>query len=707
MKQLIKNNKTGELAVKEVPAPHLGKNSILVRNRYSAVSVGTESSSVEIAKKNLIQKARSRPAEFRKVMELMKREGVLSAYRKAMSKLELPAPLGYSSAGEVVEAGKGVKGFQSGDRVACGGCGHAEIIAVPRNLCVKVPDGVSFKEAAFTTIGSIAMQGVRQAGVKLGERVVVIGLGIVGQITLQLIEAAGGNPTGIDIDKDIVDFTTNLGYRVFHRKEESLPDRIRSLTGGLGADSVIITAGTSSNDPVEFASSILRDRGRMTVVGAVRMDIPREPFYMKELSMNLSRSYGPGRYDVNYEQKGQDYPVGYVRWTENRNMAAVLELLEKGKINIEKLITDSFPFSRAPSAYDKMERAESPVIGTLLEYGVDAGTSRTINLESAGKRKIVSGEVQIGFIGAGSYAQNFLLPNLARHGEIAFRGLSTATGMNADHLGRKYGFQYVTTEAERIFDDHEVNCVFIATRHDLHARFVVAGLEAGKHVFVEKPLAICEEELERVREAYQESDGTLMVGFNRRFSPHLKKTMKFFRDNPGPKAINYRINAGFLPREHWLHDAEVGGGRIVGEACHFVDLCNFITGSQLKGMSVEVMDTGREDIPSEDTSLISLKYRDGSVAAVSYLSNGNSRLPKERIEIFGNGSSVVIEDFKKSKFYRGNRSRKFRMRKQDKGQKNEIDEYIGMVRRGGQLIPAEELFEVTDIMLRLRKMTLE
>ena len=697
MKQLIKNNKTGDLSIKEVPVPHLGDGCLLVQNDYSAVSVGTESSSVEIAKKNLLQKARSRPEEFKKVIGLMKREGVLAAYKKAMNKLGLPAPLGYSSAGKVLKVGGGVRGFEKGDRVTCGGCGHAEVISVPQNLCVKVPNDVDLKQAAFTTLGSIALQGVRQADVELGENIIVIGLGIVGQITMQLVEAAGANPIGIDIDSAVVDFASRLGFTAYSRDEQTLVENLQALTGGRGADAVIITAGTASNDPVEFASEVLRDKGQITVVGAVKMDLPRNPFYMKELSFNLSRSYGPGRYDINYEEKGHDYPIGYVRWTEKRNMEAVLKLMEKSRLDISRLITDVHPFSEAPEVYEKINGKEKPVIGTLLEYEDSIEKESTVYLSSGNKkRKAGSVPVNVGFIGAGSYAQSYLLPNLAGIRDVNLKGLATATGMNADHIGNKFRFDYITTDAGRIIKDEEIACVFIATRHNLHAEYVMGALKENKHVYVEKPLAITESELEGIREAWESSEGTLMVGFNRRFSPLVKKARRFLDSSLTPLAINYRINAGYLPPEHWLHDPDIGGGRIIGEACHFVDLCGYFTESDIRSADIYKLDNPEGNIPDEDTSVISLKYSDGSIAVISYFSNGDTSLPKERIEIFGGSSSLIIDDFKTLRMYRGGRCSKFKLRKQDKGQRDEIREYIERIKEGESPIPAEELFSVTE-----------
>lgn len=705
MKKLIKNNKTGKLATKEVPVPHLKEGYILVQNHYSALSVGTESSQVQLAQKNLLQKAQSRPEEFKKVIDLVKTEGIISAYKKAMNKLELPSPLGYSSAGSVLEVGKDVEGFKKGDRVACGGCGHAEIIAVPKNLCVKVPDDVDMKVAAFTTIASIAMQGVRLADVKLGDNVVVIGLGIVGQITLQLIGASGAKPIGIDIDKDVVDHTRKFGVLAFQRNERTLFDKLSSLTGGYGADKVIITAGTSSNDPIEFAAGVLRDKGHITVVGGVKMDLPREPFYEKELSLNVSRSYGPGRYDLNYEEKGQDYPIGFVRWTEKRNMEAVLELMKIKRLDLKKLITDLFPFSKAPDAYKKIKDAEVSVTGALLEYDKKVETGQKIVLApNKNKDGIGKSEINIGFIGAGSYAQKFLLPNLERHKGVNFTGLSTATGMNADHIGRKYGFNYVTTDAEEIMGDDSINCVFIATRHNLHAKLVTDALKADKHVYVEKPMGIKNAEIEEIMEAWKKSKGTLTVGFNRRFSPFIKKTKNFLKGSAGPLAINYRINAGYLPPDHWAHDPELGGGRIVGEACHFVDLCAFIAGSEIERFNVETINSTEKGIPDEDTAIISLKFKNGSIAGISYFSNGSDRLSKERIEVFCENSSVVIDDFKKSRFFSGRKVKNFNLRKQDKGQKNEIEEYVEMLREGEPLIPAEELFSVSKAVLEIKNL---
>ncbi|MBU4502980.1 MAG: bi-domain-containing oxidoreductase, partial [Nanoarchaeota archaeon] len=699
MKQLIKNNRTGEIKIEEVPPPVLRKGGVLVRNEYSAISIGTETSSIEIAKKNLLEKVRSRPKELEQIRELIKKEGVVSAYKKAMSKLELPSPLGYSSAGTIVEVANDVDEFCVGDKVTCAGCGHAEIIYVSRNLCVKIPNNVKTEHAAFTTLGSIALQGVRQSDAKLDENVLVIGLGIVGQFAVQILKSAGCRVVGVDVDENKVKICGELGADLaLVRNTDGIKEKILSFTDGYGIDIVIITAATSSNDPIEFASDILRDKGRITVVGAVRTDLPRKPFYEKELTLNFSRSYGPGRYDKQYEEKGIDYPIGFVRWTEKRNMKAFLNLIAEGKINIDRLITHRFKFDDAVKAYEKITNSDEMVLGAIFQYAEKVDRTSKISLTRRGEKSRKLNVLNVGFIGAGSYAQSYLFPILSKNLNVNFKGVATSTGMNAHHIGKKYGFEYVTTNADEIINDEEINCIIIATRHNLHAKYVIKGLKANKNVYVEKPLALNKKELDDILMAWKDSNADVMVGFNRRFSPHIIKLKNFIKNRKNPLAINYRINAGFIPKEHWIHDPEEGGGRIVGEVCHFVDLCNFICESKPANIFAQNLEAGRTDIPNDDSLGILIKYENGSVATISYFSNGNIFYPKERIEIFCENSIAIIDDFKKSMFMMNGKKKKFVSRKQDKGQKNTLNAYINSLKEGEKIpIPFESSLLATKI----------
>lgn len=701
MNVLTKNNRTGELSIEDVPIPHLATGHVLVKNAFSAISIGTESSSIAIAEKNLMQKAKSRPEELKQVMNLVQKEGILKTYKLVMEKLNLPSPLGYSSAGTVLDVGEGVTRFHAGDRVACGGCGHGEVISAPENLCVKVPDGVDLKSAAFTTIASIALQGVRQADVRIGEVVGVVGMGLIGLIASNLLRAAGCRPIGIDIDEGKVTFARELGIECFNRSDESIVQNIMSATDGQGLDAVIISADTGSNDPVEFSSRVLRDKGHITAIGAIKMDLPRKDFYGKELSFNISRSYGPGRYDVNYEIKGIDYPIGFVRWTENRNMMAIVEMMSTGHLSIGKLITHEYPFSGAVDAYGNLKGSEERAIGVVLRYEEEQDHSRVKYLKPRTIR-ISDSLLGVGMVGTGSYAQNYLLPAITGNPMVNLMGLASATGEKVTHFGKKYGVEFVTTDAQEILSDERIPCVFIATRHNTHSAFVIEGLKYDKHMYVEKPLALTIDEISRIRECLAESRGSLMVGFNRRFSPFIVKAKEFFSSHGGPIAMNYRINAGSLPKDHWTNDPTVGGGRIIGEVCHFVDLCNFLSGENDPTFTIAAMTTGRSDVPDNDTVGITLKYRNGSVATIDYYSNGSKNLPKERIEVFGGGKCAIIEDFTRSSFISDRGTEKFNLRKQDKGQTREVSAYIDSLKGNRDPpIPPDDIFSVSEMVIRM------
>jgi len=705
MKQLVQNYKTGELRVEEVPLPALKPGGVLVRNVFSLISTGTEKAKIELAEKNLLAKAKEKPEQARQVLETLKKEGIVNTYRKVIAKLEAPSPLGYSSAGIVIEVGREVDEFKAGERVACAGAGyavHAEIIFVPKNLCVKIPDGVGFDCAAFTTLGAIAMQGVRQAQLTLGETVVVIGLGVVGQLTVQIVKAAGCKVMGIDIDAWKAGLAKGLGIDTgVIRGEDDILKDIKSFSNGRGIDAVIITAGTSSNEPVELAGRILRDRGRVVVVGAVRMDIPRKNYYEKELSLSLSRSYGPGRYDSIYEEKGIDYPIGYVRWTEKRNMEEFLRLVNEGKVDLEPLITHRFKIEDALQAYEIITgKRKEKFLGILLKYEEDKEQKSKISLKPVESTKIKTRqsfrEVNIGIIGAGSFAQNVLLPNLKKIPSAKFKGIATATGINAKHVAKKFSFKYATTKAEDIINDPEINAVIIATRHNLHSDLAIKALEGKKAVFIEKPLSLCEKELREVIKVWEENQGRLMVGFNRRFAPLIERAKNFFYKRKRPLAIVYRINAGYIPKNHWIQDPQEGGGRIIGEVCHFIDLVGYlIEAKPVKIYAQSILDD-REDTVNNDTINISLSFGDGSIGSISYFACGDSSFPKERIEIFGEDSVAVIDDFKKATFTRKGKTKKIKKMSQDKGHRGELEAFVEAIKDGKEMpIKFEEIIITT------------
>ena len=683
MQQLVQNARTGTIKVKSVPTPTLKSGMVLVRNLYSLISAGTERTKVDFAKKSLLEKARARPDLVKLVLKQVKEQGLIETMERAFNKLDSDAAMGYSSAGVVLEVASDVADVRVGDLVACAGAGyasHAEIIVVPKNLVAKIPTGVSPKDAAYTTLGAIALQGLRQAAPTLGETILVIGLGLVGLLTVQLLKANGCRVIGVDVNPAAIDFAKALGCDLaLARSEETIKEQILGFTNGYGVDAVIITASTASNEPVEFAADVMRDRGRVVMVGVTGMNLPRTPYYMKELEFKLSRSYGAGRYDATYEEKGIDYPIGYVRWTENRNMQTFLQLLAEKKVALDKLTTHVFPIAQGEEAYKLIsgERNER-YIGILLDYGdFQLGTSLQQELSKNGlaKGRVSSSDIRVGFIGAGSFAQGFLIPALKSH-KVALEGVCTATGLTAENVKSKFGFRYATSSVEAILNDEHINTVFIATRHNLHADLVVKCLEAGKHVFVEKPLATTEDDLQRVIEAYQRSDKQLLTGFNRRFSEPLKTLKQYFGNLKSPISVHYRVNAGFLPRDHWTQDLVEGGGRLIGEGCHFIDTIQYLTGSEPVRVFAEL-------VPSEvrENWNITIRFENGSVGVIQYLCNGDKLYPKERIEIFGGNRIGIMENFKEV-ILSEQGAKRVREFGGGKGHKEEIAAFLNAIKTG-------------------------
>jgi polar amino acid transport system substrate-binding protein len=687
MHQLTQKLKDGTMEILDVPFPALGNGQVMVRNYFSAISAGTEGKTVSDARKGYIAKAKSRQKEVRQVIELIKNEGLLSTYNLVMNKLEAPSTLGYSTSGEVIALGEGVTEFKVGDLVACAGDNavHADVVSIPINLCVKIPTNVSLEEAAFTTIASIAMQGIRQADLRVGENCVIIGMGLIGQITSQILTASGITSFGIDIDQNQVEFAKKVGAKfVYNRNQSGLVDHIMQLTKGYGTDAIIITAGTSSLDPIEFAGEIARKKGKVVVVGAVPTGFTRRNYYMKELDLRMSSSYGPGRYDINYESKGIDYPIGYVRFTEKRNMETYLTLLEKGELNIDKLITHKFSLFEAPTAYSMILEKNEPFIGVLIKYDHTEELNNRIGLrQSIFKNE----EPTIGFIGAGSFAQNTLLPLMKN--KCNFVGVATSRGNNAKYVADKYDFTYCAGSAEDILTDKNINTIFITTRHNTHADYLIKSINSEKHVFVEKPLAMNETELLAIKEAYEKSDRkNVMVGFNRRFSPAVQHLKNLLLEDQ-PKTICIRINAGAIPRDHWVNDPQVGGGRVIGEACHFIDLAAYLAGGKINSVSAFSMDDADK---LNNSVVINLKFSNGSSASLSYFSNGNKLVPKEYIEVFCGGIVAQIDDFKVLKIY-DKSLKKIKFKVQDKGHMNEIKYFLESIKNGKVCpIPFEESF---------------
>ena len=680
------------MEILEVPCPALNKGQVLVRNRYSLISAGTEGKTVSDARKGYIAKAVSRQKEVKRAIDLIKTQGLKSALNIVMNKLEAPSPLGYSCAGEVIAVADDVRDLKPGDLVACGGQGawHADIVAVYRNLCVKLPPGTNLQHASFTTVAAIALQGIRQAEVLAGGNCVVIGLGLVGQLTIQLLNASGIKAIGIDLDESRVKLAQESGAAyAFKRDQEGLKELIMEATAGYGTDAVIITAASSSNDPVELAGALCRQKGKVIVVGAVPTGFSRENYYRKELDLRMSCSYGPGRYDPLYEEKGIDYPPGYVRWTQNRNMQAFVDLLSTGKLKIEKLISHIFSLEDAPEAYNLILSRNEPFTGILIRYENKESPKKTIHISNVSQQP---GLPVAGFIGAGNFAMNILLPALK--GLVNFRGVATAKGNSSLYAGKKFGFAYCTSDYGKILEDKDINTVFIVKSHNLHATQLIESLKAGNNVFVEKPLAMNQAELESISETYLtlNPQPLLMVGYNRRFAPFTERIMQLLRPEQ-IKSINIRVNAGAVPPNHWVNDPETGGGRIIGEACHFVDLAIFLAGSPVKSVSaVEI----RSPQNFMDSFSATLKFNNGSAASISYFSNGNKDVPKELIEVFCDGTISIINDFRKMEFH-GKRS--FRKRSvRDKGHSGELKAFTKAIREGSTSpIPFEQLYHTSVV----------
>lgn len=686
MKQVTQQLKSGKMEILEVPFPALPSGHILVRNHFSVISAGTEGKTVTDARKGYIAKARSRQKEVRQVVDMLKTKGFMDTYELVMNKLEAPSPLGYSCAGEVIAVGEDVTRFKAGDYAACGAAPHADVVSVPVNLAVKVPENVDLKQAAFTTIAAIAMQGIRQADIQVGASCLIIGMGLIGQMTYLILQASGINPIAVDVSEQQLAMARAVGIKnVFQRQQAGIENIVCRHANGYGVDAVIITAGTTSLDPVEFAGTVARPRARVVVVGAVPTGFSRANYYKKELDLRMSCSYGPGRYDPDYEEKGRDYPIGHVRWTENRNMQAFIDLLATNRLNIEKLITHTFPLETAPDAYDLILDRQESFAGILIQYDDRAELIKRIDLQ---KIACPPEGANVGFVGAGSFAQGTLLPNMK--GLCNFAAVATSRGNTSRYVADKYGFGYCAGSSDDLFADPAINTVFIVTRHNLHAANVIKAIEHEKHVFVEKPLAMNEIELSRIRTAYEEKAALglqkhLMVGFNRRFSPPVIEIKSMFLPEQ-PKTIMIRVNAGIMPPDHWVNDPVAGGGRVIGEACHFVDLAMYLSGSPIISVSAEAMnDTDKVN----NTVVINLKMKNGSVASINYFSNGNTLISKEYIEVYCDGKIAVVDDFKTLSLY-GDKKKRIKF-KQDKGHGKCVRSFLKALKDGAHCpIPFEE-----------------
>jgi predicted dehydrogenase len=699
MKQLIQSFKTGELGLFEVPAPVCGENGALVQTTVSLVSAGTEKMLVDFAKKSILAKAKDRPDLVKQVVGKMKKEGVKNTLEKVFTKLDTPIPLGYSAAGRVVEVGSNMSGLNIGDRVACGGAGyanHAEVNYVPKNLMVKIPDGVDDIDASFVTVGAIALQGVRQTAPLLGERIAVMGLGLLGQLTVQLLKANGCKVIGSDIDPDKMALAKKLGAdEVCHASE--LIAKANEFSNGHGVDAVIVAASTGSNGPITDAAEISRMRGRVVLVGMVGMDVPRNTYYKKELSIKLSMAYGPGRYDPEYEEKGIDYPYDLVRFTEQRNFESFLGLIEEGKISPKELLTHEYDFDDAMTAYDLLEgKIQEKYLGIILKYKNEIKLDEHKIVQRTTKA-VSSDKVNVGLVGAGNFTKSVILPNMQKVGGYELVGLCTSTGVSAQGTGKKYDFKYITTDSDEIYKNGEVNSVFVATQHDKHASAVIKSIESGKHCFVEKPLCIYEEELEAIKEVYN-GETIVQVGFNRRFSPMVEKMKKSVN---GQISVNYRVNAGVIPKDVWIQDRTIGGGRIIGEGCHFIDTCSYIIGSEVVSVFATTVQKNDQSIPDEDNVNIVLNYANGSTATINYYAYGDTTMPKEYIEVFGNGVSIAMTDFRELIVYKNGKASKEKSANQDKGFVGEFKAFKDAVKSGESAISFESIYNTTKTTFKI------
>jgi len=691
MEQLTQKLGSGEMFIQELPIPQLGSGMVLVKNHYSLISAGTEGSTVKAARKSLIGKAKERPQQVKQVLDTLRNQGIVQTYRAVMKKLDAYSPLGYSCAGEVIDVAEDVTAFTVGDLVACAGVGyasHAEVVAVPINLCVKLENNADLSKACYNTLGAIALQGIRQADLRLGETCAVIGLGLLGQLAGLQLKASGVRVVGIDVNENAVTVASkHCADLALIRNAPGIEDKINDFTHGLGVDAVIIAAATDSLDPINFAGSIVRKKGTIVILGAVPTGFDREPyFYKKELEVKMSCSYGPGRYDLNYEENGIDYPAAYVRWTEKRNMEAFQKLIENGSIDLSYLTTHIFNFEEAPKAYDIVLSHSEPYLGIVLKYDHTKEHKRT-KIEINPIEKL--GKINLAFIGAGSYAQGHLLPNLPKS-DIVRKGIITNSGTTSKRISERYKFEFCTSNEDDIIKNPDVNTLFIATRHDSHAKYVIKGLENDKNVYVEKPLCLNIEELEQIKRLCAEKNKSVMIGFNRRFSPHA--TMVKNKVGHGKMSMIYRINAGNIPADSWIQDMKIGGGRIIGEVCHFIDLMTYTCGS----IPQKVMASALSDSQGlNDTVNIIVEFENGSTGVVAYYANGSKSLKKEYFEVYASGLTAVIEDFKKGTIYGKGKSQMLKLSSQDKGQKIMVEKFIDGLKQGTPPIPMEQIFAVT------------
>ncbi|MAJ59749.1 MAG: hypothetical protein CBC48_07070 [bacterium TMED88] len=694
MKQILQNARSGDLQLAEVPPPALGSGQILIQNHYSVVSPGTDKLAMSFARKSLLAKARSRPDLVDQVIRKVRQEGPLPTYRSAMNKLDAPQPLGYSSAGVVLAVADDVHRFAPGDRVACAGAGyanHAEIIVVPENLVALVPESVGLEQAAFATLGAIALQGVRIAEPGLGEVAAVVGLGLIGQLTVQLLVANGCRVLGIDLDKSRIQEALQQGAEWGASPEELKDGWAAEATEGLGVDFSVVTASAKDSGPIALSASLCRHGGRVVVVGAMPLELDRRTFYEKELSLRLSMSYGPGRYDRRYEELGLDYPLPFVRWTENRNLQAFLALVAAQRIHPDQLDTATVDFQQAVSAYEGLAQGTQRSLAVVFQYGETPDLSRT-QKTGGSARKRTGDRVGVGFLGAGNYAKAVLLPALADIKNVDPITLVTGTGPSGQRTAERFSFAQFGTDPKTILDDDQIDLVFITTRHNLHAQQAVDSLEAGKAVWLEKPVGLQREQVRTVEQSVRRTEGFLMVGYNRRFSSHARAIHETFRNRQSPMTIQYTVAAGPPPRDTWITDLEEGGGRILGECCHFVDLCTYLVGelphrvfATHSGLNTEI----------DDSTTILMSWPDGSAATIHYLARAAGDLPKERFEVSCGQVTATCDNFRQTRIHGS--SGGVRKMNQDKGQATALAETLAAIRKGEPSpISIEEILSVSE-----------
>jgi predicted dehydrogenase/threonine dehydrogenase-like Zn-dependent dehydrogenase len=701
VKQVLQELATGRTVLAEVPAPAAPAHGLSIATRCSLISAGTERMLVEFGRAGWLDKMRQQPAKVQQVLDKIRTDGLMPTLEAVRSKLDQPLPLGYCNVGVVVAAGKSVTGFTAGDRVVSNGP-HAEYVAVARNLCARIPDGVADEAAAFTVVGAIGLQGIRLAAPTLGERFVVTGLGLIGLITVQLLLANGCRVLGIDPDPNKTALARRYGASTVELSAGEDPvAAAQTFSGGRGVDGVLITAATRSNEPVQQAARMCRKRGRVVLVGVAGLELERADFYEKEISFQVSCSYGPGRYDPQYEEKGADYPYGFVRWTEQRNFEAVLDMMAAGRLDVSSLITHRFAFNEAPKAYDLLVQGKDPYLGILLEYPrSELPPSRTVHLSALPASASATAPV-VGVIGAGNYAGRVLIPAFARTNAQLLM-IASATGVTAAHHASTRGFAEATTDAASVLSDPRVNTVVIATRHDSHASLAAEAIAQGKHVFVEKPLAITAEQIDSVEARWLAAPAgrkpLVMVGFNRRFAPHVVRMKSLLSAVPGQKTFIVTVNAGAVPQEHWTQDLRVGGGRIIGEACHFIDLMRFLCGHPIARWTIASERGPGDRGVKDDRSTMTFGFADGSIGTLHYFANGHSSFPKERIEVFCGGRILQLDNFRRLRGYGWKGFDSLNLWRQDKGQRACVQAFVSAIGKGAVApIPFEEIIEVARI----------